>query len=69
MKDKLVRWHVMDSKDKDLLSGYGFGSRRDARGYKKELTQDMFMHWNEDVNYPLHIERLEYQLIDRKKVR
>lgn len=69
MKDKMIRWHVVDSKGKDALNGLGFDHRLAARSYKKSLIRDMFMEWNKDINYPIHVERVEWRLHSKEKVR
>lgn len=65
---KKIVWHVVDHKGKRIYGHAGASTRAMARVWKTELSQDMFEPWNDDIEFPLHIEREEWLLVSNKVV-
>lgn len=65
--EKKIKWSLVDSRGKRIY--VDAPTRAIARGYKKGLELEMFEPWNNDLKYPLYIEREEWVLLSKKVVR
>ena len=66
---KKIFWHVVDHKGKNVYGKLGLLTRRYARECIDRLNKEMFEPWNDDIAYPIHLEREEFMLVSRKVVR
>lgn len=67
MKKKIL-WHLVDQKGKRIYGQAGCPTRENARVCLAALKGDMFEPWNDDIEWPLHIEREEWLLVSNKVV-
>lgn len=63
---KLIYWLIVDSDGKVVEKET---TRKSARLVKGFLEEHVFDEFFEDIAYPIHIEREEWQLAGRKVVR
>lgn len=66
---KKIVWHLTDCKGKRVYGNSGLATRQSARMCKEQLHRDIFEEWNDDIAYPLRIEREEWELLSKKVVR
>jgi hypothetical protein len=63
----MIHWFVVDSVGKEATM---HSTRASARLMKRDLEgPESLEPWNYDLVYPLHIEREEWQLVRRERVR
>lgn len=67
MKKKIL-WHLVDHKGNRIYGPHGIATRKTARVCKLDLEKGMFEPWNDDIQWPLHIEREEWLLVSNKVV-
>lgn len=65
---KKIMWHVVDHNGRRVYGHAGLRTRKQARDFKTDLNQEIFAEWNNDIEYPLHIEREEWLLVSNKVV-
>jgi hypothetical protein len=67
MKKKIL-WHLVDQKGKRIYGQAGCFTRKEARGCLIVMKSEMLEPWNDDIEWPLHIEREEWLLVSNKVV-